>query len=54
MAPLAIDLDKVLPATDVVDEISFGIEVAAELVGVGDFEFSADLNDATIGSELAE
>ena len=36
MAALAIDFDKLLSATDVVNEVFLGVELSPQLIRVGD------------------
>ncbi len=54
MAPFAVQLDKLLAATDIVDEILLRLQFAAQLVRVGDFQFRAQLHAALIRLQLAE
>ena len=42
MPALAIDLNELLSTTHVVDEVLFRIELAAQLIRVGDLELGAE------------
>ena len=54
MPALAVDFNELLSAADVVDQIFFRIELAAQLVRVGDLSLSAKQHIAFVWCELAQ
>ena len=43
MTAFAVDFNEILAATDVVDQVLVGIQLVAQLIGVGDLQLAAEL-----------
>ena len=54
MAALAVDLDELLAAADVVDQVFFRVQLAAQLVRVGHFQLAAELDRAAVGLQFTQ
>ena len=54
MPALAVDFNELLPATDVVDQILLWVELASQLIGVGDLKLSPQQHIALVRGELTE
>ncbi len=49
MAAFAVDLDKILAAAHVVYQVFVRVQLAPELVGVSDLQFTAEGDFARVG-----
>ena len=54
MTTLTVDLDKLLSAANVIDQIFIEVEFSSELIGIGNLKLGAEQHIALIGLELTE
>ena len=54
MPPFAVDLNELLAATNIVDQVFLGLQFAPQLVRVGDFKFGAAFYNPAIGLQFTQ